>query len=76
MTNEPRLWFAVDYARRLIREGEQPHNAAAFARVMGLDADTVRTLATTAEAACAATRVTLSAEKAGRALRGEPEAQP
>ena len=29
MLNEPRLWFAVDYTRRLIREGEQPARAAA-----------------------------------------------
>lgn len=76
MQNEPRLWFAVDYARRLIREGKQPARAAAFAPVLGLNADTVRTLAMRAEAACAATRVTLSAEKAGRALRGEQEPKP
>jgi hypothetical protein len=71
MNNEPRLWFAVDYARRLIREGEQPARAAAFAPVLGLSADAVRALAVRAEQACAAVRVTLAAEKAGRALRGE-----
>ena len=74
--NEPRLWFAVDYARRLIREGEQPHNAAAFARVMGLDADAVRRLATAAEQGCRQTRATLRAEQEARASRGEQEPTP
>lgn len=65
------LWLAVDYCRRLIREGTQPAQAASFARALGLSPDDVRALATKAEASCKAARVTLDAEAAGRALRGE-----
>lgn len=75
MSNEPVLLFAVTVARERMRTGEQPADAAAFAPLLGLSADHVRTLAVRAERECAATRVTLSAEKAGRALRGE-EPQP
>ena len=76
MQNEPRLWFAADYARRLIREGEQPARAASFAPVLGLSAEHVRTLAVRAEDACKQTRATLQAEKEARVLRGEREPQP
>jgi predicted TPR repeat methyltransferase len=68
------LWVATDYCRRRMREdGMQPAAAAAFARTLGLSPDDVRVLATKAENACKAARVTLAAEAAGRALRGEQE---
>lgn len=73
MPNEPVLYLAVTVARERMRMGEQPARAASFAPVLGLDADHVRTLAERAERMCAAVRVTLAAEKAGRALRGEQE---
>ncbi len=57
------LWLAVDYARRLMREGEQPARAASFACVLGLDADRVRHLATNAEDGCKQARAALRAEE-------------
>jgi len=71
MPNEPVLYLAVSIARERMRTGTQPAAAAAFAPVLGLSADAVLALAVRAEQACAAVRATLSAEKAGRALRGE-----
>jgi hypothetical protein len=43
---------------------------------MGLDADHVRRLATTAEQGCRQTRATLAAEKEARSSRGEQEPTP
>jgi hypothetical protein len=73
MPNEPVLYLAVSIARERMRTGTQPAAAAAFAPVLGLSADTVRTLATRAEDACKQTRAELHAEKEARALRGEQE---
>jgi hypothetical protein len=72
--NEQVLYHAVSYARLLIRAGEQPARAAAFAPALALDANQVRTLATDAETACRQTRAQLQAEKAARIARGESEA--
>jgi hypothetical protein len=69
--NEVTLYAAVSLARYRLREGAAPADAACVARLMQLDAGAVLTLAVRAENACAAVRVTLQAEKAGRALRGE-----
>lgn len=73
MSNEPVLLFAVTVARERMRTGTQPAAAAAFAPVLGLSAEHVRTLAVRAEDACKQTRATLRAEQEARAARGEQE---
>lgn len=71
-----RLLIAVQLTRERIHTGTQPAAAAAFAPVLGLSAEHVRTLATVAEDACKQTRATLRAEQEACILRGEPEAKP
>ena len=63
MPNERCLFLAVDYARRLLREGSDP---AWVPRALGLDADAVLGLAFRAEDDCRRTRVKLEIEKLAR----------
>ena len=67
--NESVLYVAVALTRYRLREGAEPAAAAAVAHLMSLDASAVLALAERAERVCKATRITLEAEAAGRALR-------
>ena len=76
MNDEVRLFTAVQLVRERLRDGMQPAPAAAPMRLLGFDADHVRTLAVRAEQACKQTRATLRAEQEARAPRGEQEPTP
>jgi hypothetical protein len=73
MNDEVRLFTAVQLVRERLRDGMQPAPAAAPMRLLGFDADRVRTLAVRAEDACKQTRAELHAEKEARALLGAQE---
>lgn len=61
--DDVRLLIAVQLTRERMRDGTQPALAAAPMRLLGFDADRVRTLAITAEDACRQARAALRAEQ-------------